>query len=76
MGRPPGGALGGDEPAATSVASWSIDHISGVTLAVREMAESVVFYQKLGFDVSYGGLGRVSSIFARRPAAAAVRGIA
>jgi catechol 2,3-dioxygenase-like lactoylglutathione lyase family enzyme len=37
------------------VASWSIDHISGVTLAVCEMAESVVFYQKLGFDVSYGG---------------------
>jgi catechol 2,3-dioxygenase-like lactoylglutathione lyase family enzyme len=37
------------------VASWSIDHISGVTLAVREMAESVEFYQKLGLDVSYGG---------------------
>ncbi len=55
MGRLPGGALAGDEPVATSVASWSIDHISGVTLAVREMAESVVFYQKLGFDVSYGG---------------------
>jgi uncharacterized glyoxalase superfamily protein PhnB len=28
-----------------------------VTLAVREMAESVVFYQKLGFDVSSGGPG-------------------
>ncbi len=55
MGRLPGGARAGDEPVATSVASWSIDHISGVTLAVREMAESVVFYQKLGFDVSYGG---------------------
>lgn len=55
MGRPPGGALAGDEPVATSVAAWSIDHISGVTLAVREMAESVEFYRKLGFDVSYGG---------------------
>ena len=55
MGSLPGGALAGDEPVATSAASWSIDHISGVTLAVREMAESVVFYQKLGFDVSYGG---------------------
>jgi catechol 2,3-dioxygenase-like lactoylglutathione lyase family enzyme len=55
MGRTPGGALGGDEPVATRVASWSIDHISGVTLAVRDMAESVVFYEKLGFDASYGG---------------------
>ena len=55
MGRPPGGALAGDEPAATGVASWSIDHISGVTLAVREMAESVAFYGKLGFEVSFGG---------------------
>ena len=45
MGRPPGAA----------VSSWSIDHISGVTLAVRDMAESVAFYRKLGFDVSYGG---------------------
>ncbi len=33
----------------------SIDHISAVTLAVRDMAESVTFYQKLGLDVSYGG---------------------
>ena len=40
-----------DEPGA----SWSIDHISGVTLAVREMAESVLFYEKLGLGVSYGG---------------------
>ncbi|MFI5328851.1 MAG: VOC family protein [Candidatus Rokuibacteriota bacterium] len=55
MGRSPGGPLAGDEPAATGVASWSIDHISGVTLAVREMAESVAFYGKLGFEVSYGG---------------------
>ena len=37
------------------MSSWSIDHISAVTLAVREMAESVAFYQKLGLDVSYGG---------------------
>lgn len=37
------------------MSSWSIDHISAVTLAVREMAESVVFYQTCGFEVSYGG---------------------
>ena len=37
------------------MSSWSIDHISAVTLAVREMAESVAFYQMLGLDVSYGG---------------------
>jgi catechol 2,3-dioxygenase-like lactoylglutathione lyase family enzyme len=55
MGRPPGGALAGDESVATRASSWSIDHISGVTLAVREMAESVAFYGKLGFDVSFGG---------------------
>jgi catechol 2,3-dioxygenase-like lactoylglutathione lyase family enzyme len=35
--------------------AWSIDHISAVTLAVRDMAESVVFYRKVGLDVSYGG---------------------
>lgn len=34
---------------------WSIDHISAVTLAVRDMAESVVFYERLGLRVSYGG---------------------
>lgn len=55
MGRSPGGALDGDEAVATSASAWSIDHISGVTLAVREMAESVAFYGKLGFDVSFGG---------------------
>lgn len=36
-------------------AGWSIDHISAVTVAVFEMAESVAFYEKLGLDVSYGG---------------------
>jgi catechol 2,3-dioxygenase-like lactoylglutathione lyase family enzyme len=35
--------------------SWSIDHISAVTLAVLDMAGSVAFYQQLGLDVSYGG---------------------
>jgi catechol 2,3-dioxygenase-like lactoylglutathione lyase family enzyme len=35
--------------------SWSIEHISAVTVAVRDMAESVAFYQKLGLDVTYGG---------------------
>jgi catechol 2,3-dioxygenase-like lactoylglutathione lyase family enzyme len=34
---------------------WSIDHISAVTLAVRDMAESVRFYEHLGLHVSYGG---------------------
>jgi catechol 2,3-dioxygenase-like lactoylglutathione lyase family enzyme len=37
------------------VSSWSIDHISAVTLAVRDMRKSVTFYRKLGLDVSYGG---------------------
>ena len=37
--------------------SWSIDSISAVTLAVLDMAESVAFYRKLGFDISYGGPG-------------------
>lgn len=37
------------------MSSWSIDHISAVTLVVLEMAESVAFYQKLGFEVSCGG---------------------
>ena len=35
--------------------SWSIAHISAVTLAVVEMAASVAFYRQLGFDVVYGG---------------------
>jgi catechol 2,3-dioxygenase-like lactoylglutathione lyase family enzyme len=35
--------------------AWSIDYISAVTLAVRDMGTSVTFYQKLGLDVSYGG---------------------
>ena len=35
--------------------SWSIVHISAVTLAVLGMAESVAFYEKLGLDISYGG---------------------
>ena len=41
--------------AAEDGAGWSIDHISAVTVAVFEMAESVAFYEKLGLDVSYGG---------------------
>ena len=32
-----------------------IQHISAVTLAVQEMARSVEFYEKLGFQVIYGG---------------------
>jgi catechol 2,3-dioxygenase-like lactoylglutathione lyase family enzyme len=34
---------------------WAIDHISAVTLAVRNMPESVAFYERLGLQVSYGG---------------------
>jgi len=32
-----------------------IRHISAVTFAVRDMARSVGFYQKLGFELIYGG---------------------
>jgi len=32
-----------------------IQHISAVTFAVRDMARSVEFYQKLGFELVYGG---------------------
>jgi catechol 2,3-dioxygenase-like lactoylglutathione lyase family enzyme len=35
--------------------SWAIEHISAVTLAVRDMAESVAFYRTIGLDVTYGG---------------------
>jgi catechol 2,3-dioxygenase-like lactoylglutathione lyase family enzyme len=35
--------------------SWRFDHISAVTLAVRDMAESVAFYERLGLGVEYGG---------------------
>lgn len=36
-----------------------VQHISAVTLAVRDMARSVVFYEKLGFEVVFGS-GRAS----------------
>ena len=32
-----------------------IQHISAVTFAVRDMARSVAFYRKLGFEPVYGG---------------------
>ena len=35
--------------------SWRFEHISAVTLAVRDMAESVAFYASLGLEVEYGG---------------------
>jgi len=31
-----------------------IQHISAVTFAVHEMAQSVEFYRKLGFELLYG----------------------
>ena len=37
--------------------SWRFDHISAATLAVRDMAESVAFYARLGLKVEYGGPG-------------------
>jgi catechol 2,3-dioxygenase-like lactoylglutathione lyase family enzyme len=48
-------ALTGDDDHLWSMSSWSIDHISAVTLAVLDMAQSVAFYQKLGLAVTYGG---------------------
>jgi catechol 2,3-dioxygenase-like lactoylglutathione lyase family enzyme len=33
----------------------NIQHISAVTLAVRDMARAVAFYQAIGLDVLYGG---------------------
>jgi catechol 2,3-dioxygenase-like lactoylglutathione lyase family enzyme len=38
-----------------SVSPWAIEHISAVTLPVTDMAAAVAFYQRLGFDASYGG---------------------
>jgi catechol 2,3-dioxygenase-like lactoylglutathione lyase family enzyme len=32
-----------------------IRHISAVTFAVRDMARSIEFYEKLGFELLYGG---------------------
>ena len=32
-----------------------IKHISAITLAVRDMGLGIEFYQKLGFELSYGG---------------------
>jgi catechol 2,3-dioxygenase-like lactoylglutathione lyase family enzyme len=32
-----------------------IQHISAVTFAVRDMARSIEFYEKLGFQLLYGG---------------------
>ena len=32
-----------------------IQHISAVTFAVRDMARSIEFYGKLGFDLQFGG---------------------
>ena len=33
----------------------AIQHISAVTFAVRDMRTAVEFYQKLGFELFYGG---------------------
>lgn len=33
----------------------AIQHISAITFAVRDMGRSVDFYEKLGFELCYGG---------------------
>ena len=35
--------------------SWEIESISAITLAVKDMARSVRFYQAVGFEPLYGG---------------------
>ena len=42
-------------PCRYSNQPMAVQHISAVTLAVREMVRSVAFYQRLGFDLVYGG---------------------
>ena len=37
------------------MAAPCIEHLSAVTLATRNMAAAVRFYQTLGFDLKYGG---------------------
>ena len=39
----------------------TIKHISAVTFAVRDMARAIEFYQKLGFELIYGGQGSAFS---------------
>jgi catechol 2,3-dioxygenase-like lactoylglutathione lyase family enzyme len=38
-----------------------IQHISAVTFAVRDMARSIKFYRKLGFELLYGSEGAAFS---------------
>ena len=38
-----------------------IQHISAVTFAVRDMARSIEFYRKLGFELLYGSEGAAFS---------------
>jgi catechol 2,3-dioxygenase-like lactoylglutathione lyase family enzyme len=40
-----------------------VEHISAVTLTVRDMARSVDFYQDLGFELVYGGKDSMFSSF-------------
>src|SRR5262245_7617051 len=42
-------------PLVNIIASGMIQAISAVTFAVRDMARSVEFYQRLGFELVYGG---------------------
>jgi catechol 2,3-dioxygenase-like lactoylglutathione lyase family enzyme len=43
------------DPERRPLSASSIDHISAVTLPVRDMGQSVRFYRALGLAVSYGG---------------------
>src|SRR5260370_32333382 len=55
-------------PAGIIPMAWSngrptgmIQHISAVTFAVRDMARSIEFYRKLGFELLYGSEGAAFS---------------
>jgi catechol 2,3-dioxygenase-like lactoylglutathione lyase family enzyme len=41
----------------------TVKHISAVTLAVRDMADSVDFYRKVGLELSFGGEDAAFSSF-------------
>ena len=41
----------------------AIEHISAITLAVRDMTRSVEFYKKCGLDLSHGGKEATFSTF-------------
>lgn len=40
-----------------------VESLSAVTLATSDMARAVAFYEKLGFELAYGGAGEPFSTF-------------